>query len=150
MKELRGEASATVSVAKDECIRFLAAVDAYPHWYPETVREVQVLERDSDGNPARVRAKLHIARGPLVKDFDLSGVVRVDPAGTVTLDRIAHDQDDRERFTVTWHFDEESRLGVELDANLSVPRMMPLGGLADAIATGFLQAAVDALGRLDR
>ncbi len=146
MKELRGEASATVTVAKDQCLRFLAAVDAYPQWYPETVREVQVLERDSDGNPGRVRAKLHIARGPLVKDFDLTMAVRIDPAGTVTLERIAHGQGDGERFTVTWRLDGESRLGVELDANLSVPRMIPLGGLADSIATGFLHAAVDALG----
>jgi hypothetical protein len=147
MKELRGQASATVTVAKDECLRFLAAVDGYPEWYPEAVREAQVLERDSDGNPAVARAKLHISRGPLVRDFDLTMAVRIDPAGTVTLDRIATGHGDRERFIVTWSLDAESRLSVELDANLSVPRMMPLGGLADSIATGFLEAAVDALGR---
>ena len=76
--------------------------------------------------------------------------VRADPAGTVTLERISHSPGDGEHFTVIWRLDAESRLSVELDANLSVPRMMPLGGLADSIAAGFLQAAVDALGRLDR
>lgn len=149
MKELRGEASATVDVAKDECLRFLAAVDAYPQWYPETVREVRVLERDDDGNPARVQAKLHIARGPLVRDFELTMALRIDPAGTVTLERIANGPGDGERFSVTWRLGGASRLGVALDANLSVPRMMPLGGLADSIASGFLHAALDALGRLE-
>ena len=150
MKQLHGRASAPVTVARNDCVRFLAAVEEYPQWYPETVREAQVLERESDRRPALVRAKLHIARGPLVRDVDLTMTVRADPAGTVTLERISHGPGDGERFTVTWRLEAESRLSVELEANLSVPRMMPLGGLADSIAAGFLQAAVDALGRLDR
>lgn len=146
MKEMRGTASAAVGASRERCVRFLAAVGDYPRWYPETVREVQVLEYDRDHIPRQVRARLHVARGPLVRDFDLTMAVRVDPQRSVTLERLRHDAEDAERFTVAWSVEQEGRLRVELDATLSVPRMTPLGGLADAMARGFVDAAATALG----
>ena len=68
----------------------LEAVDGYPSWAPEVVKEAEVLERDGAGHPTQARAKLHVERGPLTRDFDLLFDVKVDPAGTVALSRVPH------------------------------------------------------------
>jgi hypothetical protein len=111
------------------------------------VRSVDVLERDPTGQPTRVHAKLHLAQGPLSKDFDLEMTVTVQPPGTVQLTRVPHEPSDEERFEVTWHVDAPAHAQIRLDlhANLSVPRFLPLGGIGDAVADGFVNAAARAL-----
>jgi hypothetical protein len=48
---------------------------------------------------------------------------------------------------VTWHVDAPAHAQIRLDlhANLSVPRFLPLGGIGDAVADGFVNAAARAL-----
>jgi hypothetical protein len=146
MKELRGTATSVVSAPLAECHSLLAAVDRYPVWHPDVVKQVEVLDRDDRGHARSARAILHVSVGPLVRDFHLVFVVQVEPA-TVKLNRIPHHASDRERFDVTWRLDgaADTQIGLELGANLSVPRLVPLGGVGDSLAHGFVSAAVRAL-----
>ena len=119
------------------------SVDRYPSWYPEVVKEVEVLERDDQGRPTKAHTKLHVQHGPITRDFDLTMDVEVDPAGTVKLSRIPHHGSDGEKFEVMWRVSGASptRIAVDLAANLDVPRFLPLGGIGDSIAQGFVSAA---------
>ena len=51
MKDLRGQATGTVSADAEHCFAVLLAVDGYPTAYPEVIRQVEVLERARDGSP---------------------------------------------------------------------------------------------------
>jgi ribosome-associated toxin RatA of RatAB toxin-antitoxin module len=147
VKELRGTATELVPAAIDKCFALLGAIDEYPVWYPDVVRSVEVLERGADGRATVARAKLHVARGPVVKDFDLKLAVSIDPPHTVKLTRVPHEPSDQERFGVTWRLEAANgtRIRLDLDANLDVPRFLPLGGIGDSIAEGFVAAAARAL-----
>lgn len=144
MKELQGRAAAPVAAERGRVLDLLADLEAYPSWHPEVVRSVEVVERDADGQPSRARAKLHAAVGPIARDFDLLLAVTRSP-DTVRLSRVPHEPTDPERFEVTWTLGNGSgarELRLALDANLDVPRLVPLGGVGDAMARGFVAAAV--------
>ena len=147
MKELTGSASATAAASPEAAMALLEAIDAYPTWAPEVVKEAEVLERDGDGHPTRARTKLHVERGPLTRDFDLLFDVKVDPGGTIALTRVAHKSSDEERFDVTWRVagGQSTRIELELAANLDVPRFVPLGGVGDSMAGDLVSAATRAL-----
>jgi len=146
MKELHGTATSIISAPLAECHALLAAVERYPVWYPDVVTEVEVLDSDGRGQATRARATLHVSVGPLVRDFHLVFAVIVEPA-KVKLDRIPHHAGDSERFDVTWRLagGGDTRIQLELGASLSVPRLLPLGGVGDTLAHGFVTAAVRAL-----
>ena len=149
MKELTGSASATTTASSDEAMALLEAIDGYPGWAPDLVKEAEVLERDGDGHPSRARAKLHVERGPLTRDFDLLFNVKVEASGTVALSRVPHERSDDERFDVTWRVGgapQSTRIALELVANLDVPRFIPLGGVGDSMAADLVSAAKRALG----
>ena len=55
MKDLHGSATTAIEATPEHCIAVLAAVDRYPTWYPDVVRDVEVLERDDAGMPRRAR-----------------------------------------------------------------------------------------------
>jgi hypothetical protein len=124
----------------------LEAVDRYPDWHPEVVREVEVLA-SNDGHPTRVRTKLHLARGPLVKDFDLVLSVASDRKRRVKLTRIRDRDSSPEQFDVTWLVEDTGPTLIRLDlsASLDVPRFLPVGGVGDGVAEGFVAAAVKGL-----
>jgi Polyketide cyclase / dehydrase and lipid transport len=147
MKELTGSASATTTASPDECLALLEAIDAYPGWASEVVKQAEVLERDGAGHPTRARTKLHVERGPLTRDFDLLFNVEVDAGGAVALSRIPHAPSDKERFDVTWKVagGQRTRIELQLAANLDVPRFIPLGGVGDSMAADLLSAATRAL-----
>ena len=148
MKELRGTATALVPAPMAQCLALVQAVDEYPTWYPEVVRTVDVLERDAGGVPSSAQTKLHLSVGPLTKDFDLLMSVTVMPPATVKLAKVGGN----EKFDVTWrlHDGDKTRLTLELDANLNAPRFLPLGGIGDSVAQGFISAASAELGRRPR
>ena len=139
MKELRGTATALVPAPLERCLALVRAVDGYPSWYPDVVRSVEVVERDADGLPSRAQTKLHLTTGPLTKDFDLLMAVTFEPPATVKLAKVGGDA----KFEVLWRLQdgEKTRLTLELDANLDVPRFLPLGGIGDSVAQGFVSAA---------
>jgi hypothetical protein len=148
MKELHGHASANVAAPVDRCIALFEAVDAYPRWHPDVVHEVEVLDRDDAGHPTRVRTKLHLARGPLVKDFNLVMTVTSDGAREVRLTKVRDVQSGPEQFEVTWRIQDSrgTRVDLDLDASLDVPRFLPVGGVGDDVARGFVAAAAKQLG----
>ncbi len=149
MKELQGAAAVEVAASPAECIALLQAVDRYPAWYPEVVQRVEVTERDGDGRPSKANATLHVVHGPLTRDFNLQLAVITEPPATVKLLRLSHGPSDHERFDVTWRVTESprTRLNLQLNANLSVPRFVPVGGIGDGLAQGFVGAAARALER---
>lgn len=145
MKELRGTATALVPAPLERCLALVEAVDRYPDWYPDVVRSVEVLEWGIGGVPSRARTQLHVAVGPLTKDFDLLMAVTVEPPATVKLVKVGGSA----KFDVVWRLQagESTRLSLELDANLDVPRFLPLRGVGDSIARGFVSAASAELAR---
>ena len=147
MKELRASASATVSATPEACTQLLAAVDRYPSWYPDVIRDAQVLERAADGTALRVRAVVHLALGPIAHDLALVLAVAVERGRRVTLSRVPHEPSDEERFELAWHVDggPPTRLRLELSAQVEVPRLLPVGGIGGPFAQAFVDAASRAL-----
>jgi Polyketide cyclase / dehydrase and lipid transport len=142
MREFHGEAEEVVAAPVEDCLALLAAVDAYPDWCPDIVRGVKVLERGADGEPSRVRMRMHIARGPVVREFDLFLAIVVKPPGTVKLTRVT-DHPTEQAFNATWLLSPSgsTRVALQLDAKLRVPSYIPAHGIGDAIAEGFVTAA---------
>jgi ribosome-associated toxin RatA of RatAB toxin-antitoxin module len=149
MKQLHGTAGATIPAPIEECFELLDAIDGYPRWYPEVVQEAEVLERDGGGRPIRARATLHVSVGPLARDFHLELHVSTSSPTVVRLARIPHHAGDHEEFEVLWKLEgkDETVVALELHANLSVPRLLPLTGVGDSLAQGFVAAAARALAK---
>jgi ribosome-associated toxin RatA of RatAB toxin-antitoxin module len=147
VKELHGAAAVEVAASPAQALALLQAVDRYPDWYPEVVKRVEVTERDGDGRPSKANATLHVAQGPLTKDFNLQLSVVTEPPATVKLVRLNHGPSDHEQFRVTWRVTDAPRTRIDLDlgANLSVPRFLPVGGIGEGLAQGFVGAAARAL-----
>jgi hypothetical protein len=143
MKDLRASAAATVAAAPEACTALLAAVDRYPSWHPDVIRDAEVFERDGNGTPVRARATVHLALGPVAHDLALLLDVAVEPGRKVTLTRVPDEPSDAERFQLTWQVDPgpPTRLRVELSAHVDVPRFLPVGGVGDSLAQGFVEAA---------
>jgi hypothetical protein len=83
-----------------------------------------------------------------VRDFVLLLEVRSQPPKQVNLVRIPNDPSDEEQFEVRWQLDERAgkvEIVLGLEANLSVPRLLPLGGIGESMARGFVDAAATAL-----
>jgi hypothetical protein len=145
MKELRGAAATQVPAPLAQCLALVEAVDEYPVWYPEVVRSVDVLERDASGLASRAQTKLHLSAGPVTKDFDLLMGVTVEPPATVKLVKVGGSA----KFDVIWRLTEgeNTRIALELDASLDVPRFLPLGDIGNSVAQGFISAASAELAR---
>jgi len=148
MKHLHGTAQAAIGVPIEECVAFLADLEAYPSWYPDVVREVEVVESGEDGLPLRAETKLHLSYGPVSRDIDLLLAVRVRRPGLVQLTHVPRGSSSGASFDATWRLEDHAgtHLELELDATMPLPRLVPLGGVGNAFAAGFMQAAV---GRLE-
>lgn len=149
MKHLRGAASGIVAAPMAQCLELLEAIDGYPGWHPEVVRSIVVLERRDAGSPTKVGATLHAALGPFNKDLELVLAIQFEAPGTVKLTRLAGEVSDEEGFQAIWRVHEvaETRIELELElaASLDVPRLVPVGGVGDAMARDFVAAAIRAL-----
>jgi ribosome-associated toxin RatA of RatAB toxin-antitoxin module len=147
VKELHASAPATVAATPEACTQLLAAVDRYPDWYPEVIREAEVLERAADGTPELVRAAVHVALGPVARDFAFVLRVAVEPGRRVTLSRVPHEAADEERFELAWNVDPgpPTTLRLELAAELEVPRFLPVAAVCGPLAQAFVDAARRAL-----
>lgn len=139
MKDLRGSASTAITATPEQTIALLAAVDRYPTWYPQVIREVEVLERDEGGVPRRARTTVHLAIGPLANDYHFEISVEVQ-SSAVLLARIPDGPSDPQRLEINWHV-RPHELGVDVTARLDVPRFLPVGGAGESVAQGFAEAA---------
>jgi hypothetical protein len=146
VREFHGQAAEVTPASLEESFGLLAAVDRYSDWCSEAVQAVDVLERGADGYPTRVRMRMHVARGAIVRDFDLYLAIVVEPLVTVNMTRFT-DHPTNQRFHATWrlHPAAGTRIELQLDAKLRVPAGIPSGGIPDAIAEGFVVAACRAL-----
>jgi hypothetical protein len=124
----------------------LAAVDHYPEWCPDVLRSVEVLDRNAEGQPRRVRMTIRVAWATLVREFQLFLAIAVEPLQAVVLTRVT-DHPTNQEFTAKWMLwrDPISRIDLHLDAKLRVPPYVPAAGVADEIAGGFVTAASRAL-----
>lgn len=147
MKHLHGAAKAEVDLPIEDCLAFLAALEAYPSWYPDVVKEVKVVEYGDEGLPPKAETKLHLSYGPVSRDLDLLLAVSVRSAGLVQLTHVPRGPSGGASFDAIWRLEDQegTRLELELDATMPVPRLVPLGGVGDAFAAGFMQAAVEGL-----
>jgi hypothetical protein len=120
----------------------VAAVDRYPDWCPDVIREVDVLDRRGDGQPSSVRMTMLIARAGLVRDFNLFLAIVVEPPASVKLTRVT-DHPTNQEFNATWTLRPaaSTRVALELDARLRVPWYIRAGGIGDVIAEAFVSAA---------
>jgi ribosome-associated toxin RatA of RatAB toxin-antitoxin module len=147
MKQLSATASATTPATLERCFELVSAIDQYPTWYPAGVTAAQVTERDAEGQPTRAHVELHVAHGILVRDFSLNVVVLTRRLESVKIERIRSRVDDSQEFAVAWALagGEQIQIAVRMHANLSIPGFLPVGGVAESVANGFLKAALDAL-----
>jgi hypothetical protein len=143
MKELGGSAATTVQAGPEACFELAAAVDRYPSWDPDVIRRSEVLDRDAAGRPTRAQLTVHVAAGPLVRDFDLRMDVTTQERSEVRLTRVPNEASDPERFEVIWRVGSgpPTTLELELAATLDVPRLVPLGGVGDRLAQGLVDSA---------
>ena len=141
-REFHGEAAEVVAAPQEVCLARVAAVDRYPAWCPDVIREVDVLHRDADGQPSSVRMTMHIARGGIVKEFNLFLAIVVEPPESVKLTRVT-DHSTNQEFNATWTLRPaaSTTVALELDAKLRVPWYIHAGGIGDAIAKAFVSAA---------
>jgi hypothetical protein len=149
MKELTATASGTAQASIDACYERLLDVQGYPSWYPDGVKQVEVLERDPDGNATRVDAVLNAVAGPIRKQFEVRLAVEPTRPTRVALARVPDDRGDHEMLTITWLLRElgaaETEITVQMGARLDVPMFLPIDPVAREVANGFLQAALAAV-----
>jgi ribosome-associated toxin RatA of RatAB toxin-antitoxin module len=150
VKDLQGSAAQSVAATPDRCLELLADVESYPRWYPDVVRGIDVVKRDAQSRAEQVRATLFAAVGPINHELELLLAITRAP-DSVVLSRFPYERSDRERFEVNWRVTaagaQQSRIELLLAASLDLPRFLPVGGLADTMATGFVGAAVAELSR---
>ncbi len=150
MKQLTGKAQLDVSAPLEACYALLADVEHYGDWHPNVVRDVHVLDRSEDGLAAKAFATLHVALGPLAHDLPVTLAVERRPPQAVVLTRIPNEPDDPETFRAHWQLRRAgavTQVGLDLVADLSLPRMLPLGPIGDAMAAGFVAAAAREVSR---
>lgn len=143
MKEIRGTARASVSAAQEDCFSLLAAVDRYPEWSGDLVREVHVLKLDGEGLPRTARAILRVAH----RSLELLVESHAEHPETVRLTRVPNEPSDQERLDLTWRLHQNGRTVIAVDFHALVsflPRLMPVGGVGDQIARGLVEAAAKA------
>lgn len=137
-----------VAAAPADVYAVVDDVEAYPEWMTG-VQSVDVHERGPDGrvSVARIQMELPI---PVVKGaFGFTGAIDRTPASRVTLRRKPSKAGDEQALTVDWHLSPEgsgTRVRLEMEATVDVPRFAPLGGPADSMAEGFADALVERVG----
>ena len=115
----------------------------------EVVREVDVLEQHEAGHPSRVRTKLHVVRGPVVKDFDLVMSVASDAKREVKLTKVHTPSSGSEVFEGDLggcsNASGGTRISLDLVASLDVFWFLPVGGVWRRDGRGFVAAAAKRL-----
>ncbi len=143
MRRLSGHADAACDASPSAVAELLVAVDRYPSWHGDVVRQVEVRSRDEAGRPETAEVTLRVAIGPVHHDLELTLAISSALPGRVTLTRLPNEPGDPERFVAVWRLGEGQRTTVTLDveAELDVPRLVPIGGIGDRLAQGFVDAA---------
>lgn len=147
MREIDATAQGETPTPIERCFERLVDIEGYPSWYPAGVKRAEQLERGPNGQLTKVAATLSLAQGPIQRDFSLEFAVTTERPRLIELRRLPHGAGGgADLVVITWRLRElaadRTELAVEFDAELDVPRFLPLGGIADSIAGGFLAAAI--------
>ena len=81
MKHLDGRAGAEVPAPIATCFSLLAAIECYPRWCGEFIREVSSVERGDDGRPVRAHVVVYVAQSPFGKRFEFDATIRSEQIG---------------------------------------------------------------------
>jgi hypothetical protein len=149
MKYLDGRAGAVVQAPIATCFSLLEAVERYPSWCGEFIREVTSVERGDDGRPVRAHVVVYVAHSPFGRRFEFDATIRTEPPGSVRLSRLPGSPSDRDRFSLSWSLSggEPTYIGLEFSAAVSfLPSVLPMPGVGDLIAGALLEAATRELG----
>lgn len=84
MKHLDGRAQASVQAPIADCYALLEAVERYPSWCGEFIREASRVERGGDGRPVRAHVVVYVAQSPFAKRFEFDATIRAEPARACT------------------------------------------------------------------
>lgn len=148
MKDLHATAEGDAGRPIEVCFDQLADVESYPRWYPAGVKRAEPLERAPDGQVTKLKTTLAISR-PIQREFRLHLAVMLDRPERIELRRLPKEAGDPEEMAVVWRLHvlapDRTRVAVDLAARLDVPRFIPVGGIVDGLAKGFLGAAVQSL-----
>ncbi|MEA2398787.1 MAG: Polyketide cyclase / dehydrase and lipid transport, partial [Thermoleophilaceae bacterium] len=142
VRSLRGRSERLIPASLEECFAVLAGVERWPDWI-STLRSLEVLESDSSGRPSRVAMEARV----LGLTLALAATVEVTAREGVAIRRVPHGDDDPERFELVIALADVgggARASAELSAQLEVPRLLPLPGVAAD------QAAARVLADLER
>jgi ribosome-associated toxin RatA of RatAB toxin-antitoxin module len=134
----------TVAAAPDAVFAVVEDAERYPEWLP-AIEAVEVKERDAEGRAVLVRVSVRISLPVLSRDLAFTGRVIREPPQQVTLRREAGRSGDEQSVTVTWTVAPEgtgTRVGLELEAAVDAPRLVPLGPVGDMLAKSFADALV--------
>jgi ribosome-associated toxin RatA of RatAB toxin-antitoxin module len=146
MREIKATSTGVANQPVAVAFAKLEYVEAYPTWYPDGAKSVEVLERDANGVPAKVDAVLAAVAGPLRKNFDVRLEVQTTSPTNIALVRVADDRGDHEALTISWTLrelgPEQTEVTVEMVARLDLPPFLPIGPVAQEAADGFLKAAI--------
>jgi ribosome-associated toxin RatA of RatAB toxin-antitoxin module len=150
MKNLGATAKGETAASIEDVYALVADLEGYPRWYPSGVRATEVLEREADGTPSKVKTTLHASVGPINRDFKIHAQIERHEPDRVAMRRLPKGSSDHEEMEVVWRLAPDgagTRVEVELKARLSIPPLVPTGGIADGLARGFLNAALNELRR---
>ena len=149
MRDLAATAQGETATPIERCFEKLAEIEAYPNWYPSGVKRAEPLERAPGGELTKVKATLALAQGPIQRDFTLHLAVTLERPRLIELRRLPKTPDDQELVVITWRLTargaELTALEIALQAKLEIPRFLPIGGIADGLAGGFMDAALASL-----
>jgi len=138
LKNLSGRAERTISARPDDCYELLADVERWPEWYP-AVREV---EPQGD--------LFHIQANVFGMSLPFQANVRLDPPTAVEVERVPYHPGDEEELSIRTRVEPDpggTRVGVEFEARVDVPRLLPLPpGTGDRLAGGLVSALEKRLG----
>jgi len=150
MKDLAATATGTTPTPIEECYAVLSDFERYPAWFPDSIKAAEILEQGPDGQPTRIKTTLHVAQGPIVRDFKVHMAVTVRRPELIELRRLPKEPSDHEQILVSWRLSDRdggTEIEAGLRASLNIPRFLPVGGLAESMARGFLDAALVQFGR---
>ena len=147
MKDLNATASREAAAPIDTCFDRLADVEGYSRWHPAGVKRAEVVERDPAGTATKISTTFILQR--LQRDFTLEMALRLERPQLIELRRLPKKPGDPEHVILTWRLSERgadrTSIALDLNAKLDLPRFLPIGGVGETIARGFVDAAVASL-----
>jgi ribosome-associated toxin RatA of RatAB toxin-antitoxin module len=132
-----------VAAPPEACFAVVSDIERYPDWLTG-VQAIEVRERDDDGQVSLARVRVRLSLPAFSRELAFSGRVEREPPRRLRLRREPSTAaSSPETVAMTWTVAPEgggSRVGLELEAEVDAPRLVPLGPVGDALARSFADA----------